>query len=110
MTGIRERYESALRRSAAEELKEARAEVWTNIDANINRTKSCELEANRDATERRRGGGVMYMDLEERLDSLLWVIRNLMQRLRAAGMESDDARYRDKSLVRNIEEGKRMVI
>ena len=53
---MREWYNRALRWRAAEELEKARAKFWTNIDADINGAKSCELDAKRDSEEIRGSG------------------------------------------------------
>ena len=50
------------------------------------------------------------MDLEERLNYLLVGRRDLRQRLRAAERDREDASDRAESLVRKIDEAKRMVI
>ena len=90
----------ALRRRAAKELEEARAEFWININADINKAKSCES----DAKEIRREWELTYMELEGRLDSLLGGQRDLRQRLRVDKRERKNSRYKSKSLVRYIDE------
>ena len=64
MEGMRELYGRALRRRAYEELKEVRAKFWTNTDANIIETKSCELDAKRYVKEIQRYQELMEMELE----------------------------------------------
>ena len=56
------------------------AKFWTNIDADINETKSFKYNTNRDAKESWRDREMMDMDLEGRLG----LQRGLRQRLRAA--------------------------
>ena len=106
---MRERYERALRQRAGEELKEARAKFRTNIDANINKTTICESDAKRDAKKIRRDWKAMDLELEGVLNSLLGGRRDLRQRLREPGRERGNARHRAESLLRKIDEAKRMV-
>ena len=101
-----ERYERVLRWRADGELEEARAEFWININADINKAKSCES----DAKEIRREWELTYMELEGRLDSLLGGRRDLRQRPRAAERERDNARDRAELLVRKIDEAEGMAI
>ena len=49
--GMRERYERYLRQRADGELEEARDKLCTYISERTNKTKSCQLDANRDAKE-----------------------------------------------------------
>ena len=94
---------------AAEELKEARAKFWTNINTNTNETKSCASGAKRGAKEIWRERELMDMELEGRLYFVLGGRRDLRQRRRADERERDDTRYRYKSLLRKIGKSERMV-
>ena len=52
-------------------MEEASANFRTNIDATINEGKSFEPDTNRDSEEIRRERQSKYIEMEERLDSLL---------------------------------------
>ena len=52
-------------------MEEAKAKFWTKINAYINKSKSCELDAKKYSKEIRREQEFMEMDLEGGFDYLL---------------------------------------
>ena len=90
-------------------MEETRAKFWTNIDADINKSKSCELDSKRDAKESQREQELLDTNMEERINPLLGRWTYLRQMLMMEERYRVEARDMDKSLVRKIDKAKGVV-